>query len=336
MPEIIQFDKSEIVSSGKNIAGSASYGQPVYFNESYIVTGDLKAPKVHGSYDLIVLGDLMADEIEVRGKLTVTGKISALTLNVEKSLACEGEIASRRIIVSGNLQAESIYCDVLNCSGSIVVQTIAEISKELEAQNIFVALEGIIGNGNMCSSKVITGEYFEFEGEVNGRVIDLGTESTSEDYIEEFKNKISDELQKNGDMDEEHLSKFVHKIAELDHSYWCEWADLIDKIIDISYDDRIQNFRDYLLILYASRIFPKEITSYETLNHVFQKMFKEAQENCAEMGYFAQNIEEVSQSIRIISYCEDLLTIDKNDALDKVFQSIGIKYKTVERFLEPK
>lgn len=336
MPGIIQFDKSEIVNSGKNIADSASYSQPVYFNESYIVTGDLRAPKVYGSYDLVILGDLTADEIEVKGKLTVTGKIRAQALNVEKSLFCGEEIASRKIVVSGNLQAESIYCDVLNCSGNVVVQTIAEISKESETQNVFVALEGIIGNGNMCSTKVITGEYFEFEGKVAGRIIDLGGEDTSEDYVEEFKNKLYDEIRKNGDIDEEHLSKFIHKVAELDHSHWCEWADLIDRIIDISYGDSVQNFRDYLLILYASRIFPKEITSYETLSHVFQEMLKDAQGKCAEMSYYAQNVEEVSQSIRIISYCEELLTIGIKDALDKVFQSIGIKYGTVERFLGAK
>ena len=336
MPEIIQFDKSEKVSSGKNITDSASYGQPVYFHESYIVTGDLKAPKVYGSYDLVILGDLTADEIEVKGKLTVTGKIRTRDLYVEKSLVCGKEIASGRIVVSGNLQAESIYCDVLNCYGNVVVQTIAEVNKEIEAHNSFVALEGIIGKGNICSSKIITGEYFEFEGKVTGQVIDLGGEDTSEDYIEEFKNKICDEIQMNGDMDEEHLSKFVHEIAELDHSHWFEWADLIDRIIDISYDDSVQNFRDYLLILYANRIFPKEITSYETLNHVFQEMLKESQCKCTEMSYSAQNVEEVSQSIRIIAYCEEQLTIDKKDALDKVFQSIGIKYKTVEGFLGAK
>lgn len=335
---IKQFDTSETIISGKNIAEAASYDQPIYFNESYIVTGDIKAPRVYGCYDLIILGDLMADEIEVKGELTVTGKIYAKVLTVEKSLICKGKVNSGEIAVSGNLQAESIYCDVLHCFGNVVVQTIADIKEEIETKNVFVALEGIIGQGSMSSSKTVTGEYFEFEGKIAGRVIDLGEEDNSKEnleksYIEEFKNKISDELQKNGNMDEEHLRKSVHGIAELDCSHWCEWGNLIDRIIDLSYEDNIQNFRDYLLVLFANRIFPKEVTSYETLSHVFRKMLREAEVKCMDLSYMAQNVEELSQSIKIIIYCEELLAIDKKAALDKVFQSVGIKYGTVERFL---
>lgn len=334
MPEIIQFDTSEITISGKSITESASYGQAIYFNESYVVAGEIKAPKIYGSYDLVVLGDLVADEVEVKGKLIVTGKITAKVLTVEKSLICGEEISSEKIVVSGNLQAESIYCKVLNCFGNVVVQTIAEVNKEIETQNIFVALEGIIGQGNMRSPKVVVGEYFEFEGGVTSQVIDLGEEDISdENYLEQFKNKICSELEKSGNMDEDHLRKLIHGIAELDKSHWYEWADLIDRIIDLSYEDHIQNFRDYLLVLYAGSIFPKEVTSYETLAHVFSKMLKEAGDKCAEMNYMARNVEELSQSIKIIANCAMLSAIDKRDALDKVFQSIGIKYRTVEKFL---
>ncbi len=338
MPGIKQFDTSETIISGKNIAEAVSYDQPIYFNESYVVIGDIKAPRVYGSYDLVILGDLAADEIEIKGELTVTGKIHTKVLTVEKSLVCKGKIDSGEIVVSGNLQAESIYCEILHCFGNVVVQTIADIKKEMEMQNAFVALEGIIGQGSMSSSKIVTGEYFEFEGKIAGRVIDLGEEDNSKgdlekSYIEEFRNKISDELQKTGDMDEEYLKRSVHEIAELDCSHWCEWGDLIDRIIDLSYENNIQNFRDYLLVLYANRIFPKEVTSYETLAHVFEEMLKEAGVKCSDMNYIAQNVEELSQSIKIIVYCEELLAIDKKAALDKVFQSVGIKYGTVERFL---
>lgn len=334
MPENIQFDTSEITISGKNITESASYEQAIYFNESYVVAGEIKAPKIYASYDLVVLGDLVADEVEIRGKLIVTGKITAKVLTVEKSLICGEEISSEKIVVNGNLQAESIYCNVLNCFGNVVVQTIAEVNKEIEIQNIFVALEGIIGLGNMHSPKVVVGEYFEFEGETTSQIIDLGEEDMSdENYLEQFKNNICSELKKSGNMDEDHLRKLIYGIAELDKSHWYEWADLIDRIIELSYEDHIQNFRDYLLVLYANYIFPKEVTSYETLAHVFSKMLKEAEDKCAEMNYMAQNVNELSQSIKIITNCAMFSGIDKRSALDKVFQSIGIKYRTVEKFL---
>lgn len=348
MQDIKQFDTSEIVISDKNFAEAGVYDIPIYFNESYIVSGDIEAPQIYGSYNLVVLGDLISDQIEVKGKLTVMGKIVTKSLIVEESLICVENIDSERILVGGNIQAEAIHCSELSCTGNIIVQTIVEVEEEIKVKNLLVAAEGILGRGNMKISNVITGEYFEFEGSVLGKVIDLGEDSykcvtdidlqdlSFNERIKQFRKKINEELQKAGDVDENKLREVIQEISEFDCFRWCDWANVIDKVIDLSYEENIENFRDYLIVIYANKIFPKIVTNYETLIHVFTNMMKEAEIKCADMVYTAQDMDEFALSIYIIERCENELPIDKRDALDKVFQSIGIKYRTVEKFLKQK
>ena len=59
----------------------------------------------------------------------------------------------------------------------------------------------------------------------------------------------------------------------------------------------------------------------------------EAEKNLDELPFRAKTIEDFAYALRIVTLCENELRIDKDEALEKIFQSVGIKYKTVKGYL---
>lgn len=346
MSDFIQYDTSEHVVGGVNIAEAIQTDKKLVFNESYTITGNkVSTPSVYACYDLTVIGDLDVEEVEVRGNLYVTGNIKAKQLSCLKSIICSGYIESETINCS-EVVANDIVCSSIICTGNIVVRTTIDVGEKLQSEKSIMAGEGILGNGLFSVKNAVAVEYFDFNGEVLGKVIELDTDATfgeSHNASSEkvsfneasalFKKKLSEELQKAGEIDEEQLVAFVKQLSETDIDILSDWDKLTRDLVELSYIDKITNLRDYLIIVMATKFLPEEIVGYETLEHIFDKLLVEAEKNIDTLPFHAKSVEDFAYALKIVSLCSNELRIDRDKALDRIFQSIGIKYKTVKSFL---
>lgn len=345
MGDFLQYDSSNFNVGGKNVAEAISSEKKILYNESYIVVGDLlSATSIHASYDLTVLGDLKVDELTVNGDLFVSGSLDAKNINCLKSITCGGDIDAQRIMVGNDLIAANIYSLELICSGSIIAKSVIDISESLEAEKNVYAGEGLIGNGRFSAPYTVLVEYFDFDGEIKGKVIELDTDErfdtemnlsvlSLDELFPVLQDKLSELLLESKDGDEQKLLESVLQISSYDNRQIGDWYYLTKHVINISYLDEITNFRDYLFMMRAYKVLPKEILSYETLEHVFQKLLPNAINNVATMDFRAETIDEFILSLKIVVGVGDELHIDKDEALDRIFQSVGIKYKTVKTYL---
>jgi len=346
MSNIIQFDTSKLIVGGINITEAIHTEKKLVFNESYTVTGEsIIAPSVYACYDLTVIGDMEVKEIEVRGNLFVIGNIKAKQIACLKAIICSGNIDAETIS-SSEIVANDIACHIISSAGNIVARTTIDVSESLKSEKSVITGEGILGSGQFYAKNAIAAEYFDFDGEVLGKVLELETDETfgephadpqEEETFEVFsarlKAKISEELQKAGEVDEEKLVEFVTQLSGIDEDLLSDWKKLTECLVELSYVNKITNFRDYLIIIMATKLLPEEIVSYETIEHVFDYLLIEAEKELDTLSFHAKNVEEFAYALKIVTLCANELRIEKDDALDRIFQSIGIKYKTVKTFL---
>lgn len=343
---VIQFDTSETRIGDQNILESYESNQTLVFNESYTIIGNvMEAKKIHACYNLTVVGDLRVQEIEVKGSLTVLGNIYASQVVCQNDLCCKGKIEIDKGDIGGDIIAEALTSKDLYCGGNAIVQTTIDIEKST-TEKAMIAGEGIIGAGDFSAQNAIAVEYFEYSGDVKGKVLELDTETTFGEkelqadldecsfakLMDCAKTVLNREILVAGEEDEETLLDFLHNVgAEADVNVQ-EWYDIFNRVINISYQDSIENFRDYLILFYAQKILPKEIQGYETVEHIFEKPFEDAQAEGIELPFTVSDIKEFEITLRIVLLYYDELGYSKDELLDKMFQSIGIKYSTVGSF----
>lgn len=346
MRDFIQFDRSKTVIGGVNIAEGKKHSKRLIFNESYTITGkNIIAPSVLASYDLTVIGDMDVKEIEVKGNLYVMGDIKASNISCSNAIVCIGTINADTIIAS-EIVANDISCHSIECPGNIIVRTTIDIDGSLESNSSVMTGEGIIGRGTFSAKNAVAAEYCDFSGEVFGKVLELETDATfgkpnknlvKEDTIDglstRLKEKISKELKVAGDIDEEHLTEVINHLTEIDKDILSDWRVLMENLIDISYKDKITNLRDYLIIIMAAKHLPVEILKYETIEHVFDKLLVDALGKVDTLPFHAKNIDDLVYALKIVVLCDDVLMIEKDIALDRIFQSVGIKYQTVKKYI---
>lgn len=350
MSDLIQYDTSTTVVGGMNIAEAVQEDKRLVFNESYTVAGTvLSAPSVYACYDLTVLGNLEVDDIEVRGSLLVLGDIKAKRLSCLKTITCGGNIGVD-VIFGNEIVAKDIFCEKLSCTGSIIARATLDIGETLEAEKAVITGEGILGAGRFSAKYAATAEYFDFQGEVLGKVIELETDAmlrepnknvspesmSFEEITAILKEKIVAELAKAGEVDEDELLEFIKQVSTVDNYMLCDWRELAGKLVELSYQDKITNLRDYLYVVMATKLLPEEIIAYETLEHVFGQMFTDAEAHLQALTYSTNNVSEIAYSLKIVDLCQDEIRMERDDIIDKIFQSIGIKYKTVKTFLGSK
>ena len=346
MSEFIQYDTSELIVGGVNIAEALQSDRKIVFNESYtIMGGKVAVPSIYACYNLTVVGDLEVDEIEVKGNLWVIGNIKTEKLSCLNTIICSGDIDAETIFAS-EIVANDIACDSISCTGNVVIRTTIDVRKSLQSEKNIIAGEGILGNGQLSAKNAVAAEYFAFEGEVSGKVMELDTDTSYsmphtkikeglsfDEASQILKKKISEELQKAGEINENQLVECVKQLSETDNDFLSDWTKLTEDLVELSYKDKITNLRDYLIVKMALKLLPKEIISYETLEHVFSHLVIDAEKELDTLPFRAKNVEDLSYALKIVTLCDNELQIDKDEAFDRIFQSIGIKYKTVKSFL---
>lgn len=345
MSEFIQFDTASTKVGGENVLQAMQSDKRLMFNESYTVMGrTLKAPSIYACYDLVVIGNLEADDIDVQGNLLVTGNIKAKTLSCLKAITCVGEIEAEKIF-GNEIVAENVNCNTLSCSGNVIIRSVIDAQESISVDKSVMTGEGILGSGSFSAKNAVAAEFFEFDGDVRGKVLELATDaafgephqSTGDEAIEavsaQLAEVISGSLSTAGAVDEDTLMGTVAKISAIDENQIADWEKLSKKLAELSYFDKITNFRDYLYIVMAKKLLPKEITDYDTLAHVFGNMLTDAEQKLDSLEFHAKTIEDVAYALKIINMCETDIKIDKDEAYDKILQKLGVKYKTAIKYL---
>lgn len=153
----------------------------------------------------------------------------------------------------------------------------------------------------------------------------LDIESTIDIFNKVF-NKSIDEW---SEFEEEEFIVEIRKVAE--SMYDLQMIDrVVDTVIALSYEHQIVNFKDYLFALCAKNTFPEGMDKYETLQPVIEDMLNDATYRIDKMEYKAANIQEFAVSLLVLNKYRDQLQISVEEAADKIFSSIGIRYSTVE------
>ena len=346
---LLQFNSGEHVFAGKNLAEAVVTDDDIVFSESYIVTGnELVARVIYATYDLTVLGSVSAKKITTNGDLHVIGNIIADEIICHGNLLCTGEVRAKKLSVDNSTVAESITSDEVQTSGNIFSQLTIDTDSVLETNGLVVAGEGIMGDGSFSAKAAIANEYFEFNGVKNSSVFEISSMEFSQvdqpaavqpaaspdtydiaDAIDIFTRSLSESLDEWSLEEEERFIEEVKQTTLLIPDLHAVDT-IIDKIVALSYEREIDNFRDYLYVLLARETFPEALVKYETIEPVLNDMFHRATPRIGSMRYSAKNIEEFASSLYILHKYADILPIDEKIAADKVFSSVGLRFSTVE------
>jgi len=348
--ELIQFNSGDHVLGNKNVAEAVITGGDIVFNESYVVIGEsLEARNIHATYDLDVLTDIVAETVSVNGNLFVKGNFEADEIICRGSFYCTGEVRVNKCNLGSHAMIGSVIGKEVYAAGDLFIKTTIDTDSSLEADGLVVAGEGIMGDGSFKAKAAIANEYFEFTGKNKSKVFEISemefTEaSVSEDEVDshvdldamniegaiEVFNKVFDKsIDEWSQFEEEEFIGEVHKVAES----MCD-LQMIDRVVDtvtaLSYERQIENFKDYLFVLCAKNTFPKGMAKYETLQPVIEDMLNEATYQIDKMDYKAENIQDLAVSLFILNKYYEQIPVGMEEAADKIFSSIGIRYSTVE------
>ena len=349
-----QYDTSDTIIGDKNILEAFDCEDIVLFNESYVVIGEkAHARIVRAAYDLTVIGDLSASEIQVNGTLTVTGSIMAQKINCSNNLLCQGNVTVDSIYVGGDMIADSVKCSDFLCDGNAVIRTTIDIDNSSRTEKTMVACEGIIGGGTFAAMNAIANEYFEFDGDIEGHIVELETDTTLSEVstpapveavvdflglpIEEALAKISERIRaeyaRMEELDEDTLLELTQKLSsgalgELEYM-----GKLFEQLTQISYKDEIDDLGDYLVIEYAKKNLPSQLYRYETVEHVDSILLPKAAAMLEELEFTPSSVEKIAQSLHIIMQLQSSLPLSTEALCDKVFSSVGLRFATVKSIM---
>ncbi len=349
---LVQYDGELSGIAGKNIIEAFESDDSLIFNETYMIVGEhTKALKIHAMYDLTIMGNLTVQECVVNGSLTIIGDAHIANLTCFNTFICKGDLHADKIYVGRNIIVSSIDCDEIICDGNVVLQTTANINQNAKIGKTIVACEGIMGAGSFTALNAIANEYFEFDGEYEGKILELETDSTIsttvsvkaascetiEDIIELANQKLTEEYAKCPDLDEEEIIEHLKKLGAI-QSHELKVLPIVEplftKLTEISYQDRIETIDEYLMVLMAQKILPAEVYNYESVEHIGKLFLPKAQSELDELGFAPCTIEQFSQVLSMAVRFEKALSDDWKILMDKIFESVGLKYATVSSMID--
>lgn len=346
--KLIQFNSGEHVLGNKNVAEAVITEGDIVFNESYVVIGkSLEARNIHATYDLDVMTNIVAETISVNGNLFVKGDIEVDKIICRGTFYCTGEVRVNKCNLGSHAMIGSLIGKEVYASGDLFIQTTIDTDSSLEADGLVVAGEGIMGDGSFRAKAAIANEYFEFSGKNKSKVFEISemefTEATTpegngsvnletlniESTIDIFNKVFNKSIDEWSEFEEEEFIVEIRKVAE--SMYDLQMIDrVVDTVIALSYEHQIVNFKDYLFVLCAKNTFPEGMDKYEMLQPVIEDMLNDATYRIDKMEYKAANIQEFAVSLLVLNKYRDQLQISVEEAADKIFSSIGIRYSTVE------
>ena len=348
-----QYDSAEIVLGGKNILEAFDSSGVAIFNESYTIIGEeTTAKKISATYDLTVIGNLTVDEIHVNGDLTIIGNITAQKLICANSFVCRGNANIQDISV-GSIVAKNVKCDKFVCDGNALIETTIDINESSRTEKTMVAGEGIVGDGNFAALNAIACEYFEFFGDIEGKVLELDSDTTLseltaptldtnkidwsempiDESISHFCSRLQEEYERCNTFAEEHLTDFMRALSGSSLAKVGDYANVFEALLQMSYQDEIDDFGDYLYVVWAKKVLPESVYKYETIEHIDYLLLPKAERILEELEFKPTSVGHVARCVRIALDYSDDIPMALDAVLDKIFSSIGLRYATVKNIL---
>lgn len=347
-----QYDTSNTIVGDRNILEAFKCEDIVFFNESYLVIGtETQACVIRAAYDLTIIGNLSASEIQINGTLTVIGNIVAEKINCSNSLVCQGSLTADTIYVGADLIADSVKCTEFLCDGNAVIRTTIDIDKSARIEKTVVACEGIVGGGMFAATHAIANEYFEFDGDVEGNIMELETATTISEIslpmsttadsferpIDEVLTKIAERLRSEygriKELDEHALLELTQKLSSSGLGELDDMSNLFEQLTQISHKDEINDLGDYLVIEYAKKKLPSEVYCYESIKLIDSTLLPKATANLEDLEFIPSSVDKIAQALRIIMQLKDDLPLSVDTLCDKVFSSIGLRFSTVKTII---
>lgn len=348
---LVQYDGEHNGIAGKNVIKAFESNDSVIFNETYIIIGEhTEALKIHAMYDLTIMGDVTVQECVVNGSLTVIGNARIKNLNCDNGFICKGDLYSDKIYVGGNMIVDSIVCDELICDGNVAIQTTVNINQNAKVTKTIFACEGIMGAGNFSALNAIANEYFEFDGAYEGKIVELETDTTISDSVPEktasvgtieeiiklANQKLIEEYGKCIELDEEQIIEHFRSLSEIENIELKTLPfvePLFSHLVKMSYQDKIETIEDYLTVLVAQKTLPAEVYSYESIEHIGKTFLPKAQSGVENLSFEPTSIQQFSEVLSMALQLEKELTDDWELVMDKLFESVGLKYATVSSMI---
>lgn len=344
---LIQYDGETGGIAGKNVIEAFEGNDSIIFNETYIIIGEhTEALKIHAMYDLTIMGDVTVQECVVNGSLTVIGTARIANLTCYNGFICKGDLYSDKIYVGGDMIVDSIVCDELICDGNIAIQTTVNINQNAQIGKTMVACEGIMGAGKFSATNAIANEYFDFDGEYEGKILELEMDNTIsnsvpvkvapvetiEEIIDLVNQKLVEEYSKCPSLDEEAIIEHLRTLGAIENKELRTLPiiePLFSKLTDLSYQDKIETIEDYLTVLVAQRDLPSEVLSYESIDHIRKLFLPKAQCEMEKLSFEPTSIGQFANVLSMAVQFEADLSPDWEMLMDKIFESVGLKYSTV-------
>lgn len=348
---LIQFDGETGSISGKNVIESFEGNDSVIFNETYIIMGEhTKALKIHAMYDLTIMGDVTVKECVVNGSLTVIGNARITKLTCHKGFICKGNLYSEQIYVGGDMIVDSIVCDELICDGNVVIQTTVNIKQVAQIAKTIVAYEGIMGTGKFAAHNAIANEYFEFDGEYEGKILELEMDTTIseaipqkpvlggtiEEIIDLTNQKLIEAYGRCPLLEEDQLAEFLHTLGAVENKELKALPlvePLFSKLTEISYQNRIESVEDYLIVFVAKEVLPDEIFTYESIDHIGKQFMPKARDEVEKLIFEPTSVKQFARVLSMAVNFEKDFSDDWEFLMDKIFESVGLKYSTVSSMI---
>ena len=348
---LIQYDGETGGVAGKNVIEAFEGNDSIIFNETYIIIGEhTEALKIRAMYDLTIMGDVTIQECVVNGSLTVIGTARIANLTCYNGFICKGDLYSDKIYVGGNMIVDSIVCDELICDGNVAIQTTANINQNAQIGKTMVACEGIMGAGKFSATNAIANEYFEFDGDYEGKILELETDNTIsnsvpvkvapvetiEEIIDLANQKLAEEYSKCPSLDEESIIEHLRSLGAIENKELRNLPiiePLFSKLADLSYQDTIETIEDYLTVLVAQRALPSEVFSYESIDHIGKQFLPKAKSEVEELSFEPTSIGQFANVLSMAVQFEADLSPDWEMLMDKIFESVGLKYSTVSSMI---
>lgn len=344
--EVITFSSNE--STDHNVVDAVNTDKDITFKESYIVVGELlKGRNIYANYDLRIMGDIEADSITVLGNLYVSGDIRARKLSCSKKVICEGDIDSDEIIIDDSVFSNNIACSSITAS-EIIVRESVDAKEKVDVEGNVLAGDGILGYGKLSAENIIATNYFDFSGDVTGKVFDL-----SEDDESDEDNEVDDVGEEDIPFDEivdvfayevrnqvlawhkEEEDEFLKRIDDLSNRIpdYTMVSNLASKVIEYTYNPQIKDLYDFLILFWARKTFPEEVKLYETIKLATDTMFNDAVVKIDTLSFNPKTVDDVVTSLYIVISYKESLPISYEYLLDTIFAKIGPRYQTVLQLL---
>ncbi len=349
---LVQYDGEHDSVAGKNVIEAFEGNDSVIFNETYIIVGEhTEALKIHAMYDLTIMGDVTVQECVVNGSLTVIGNARIKSLNCYNGFICKGDLYSDKIYVGGDMIVDSIVCDELICDGNVAIQTTVNINQNAQIAKTMFACEGIMGAGKFSALNAIANEYFEFDGEYQGKIVELEMDNTisesapaiaasaetTEEIITLANQKLIEEYGKCPELDEEQIVEHLRSLSSIENNELKSLpivGSLFSRLAEMSYQDKIESIEDYLTVLVAQKTLPGEVFSYESIDHIGKLYLPKAQHEVDELCFAPTSIQQFAKVLLMAVQFEAELSDDWELIMDKIFESVGLKYTTVSSMIK--